>query len=126
MKSVKMMVVDDSMLIRRQITRICDDGEFDIVAQAKNGNEAIEMFVEHRPHIVTMDLTMPLLDGIKCTKCILDFDPRIQILVVSALSSREVGIKALQQGATGFLNKPFTEEQLKQALATVKQGVPNE
>ena len=123
MNSIKMMIVDDSMLIRRQISRLSDHNAFDIVAEAKNGLEAIELFEHHRPQVVTMDITMPQLDGIECTTRIIALDPSVQILIVSALSSREIGIQALQNGATGFLNKPFNEEQLQTALNTVKRGV---
>ncbi|MGH1426799.1 MAG: response regulator [Arenicella sp.] len=123
MNSIKMMIVDDSMLIRRQISRLSDHDVFDIVAEAKNGHEAIQLFEHHRPQVVTMDITMPQLDGIACTSRIIAIDPKVQILIVSALSSREIGIQALQNGATGFLNKPFNEEQLQTALSTVKRGV---
>ena len=121
--SIKMMVVDDSMLIRRQISRLSSHSLFDIVAEAKNGFEAIDLFKTYKPEVVTMDITMPLLDGIECTRNLIALNPKVQILIISALSSREIGIEALQNGATGFLNKPFDEKQLLAALNTVKQGV---
>jgi len=123
MSIIKMMVVDDSMLIRRQISRLSSHSLFNIVAEAKNGFEAIDLFKAHKPEVVTMDITMPLLDGIECTRNLIALNPKVQILIISALSSREIGIEALQNGATGFLNKPFNEKQLQSALNTVKQGV---
>lgn len=123
MKKISLMIVDDSMLIRRQISRCSNADKFDIVAEAADGEHAVQQFSELRPQVVTMDLTMPKVDGITCIDRIILMEPTVQILVISALSSPETGVLALQRGATGFINKPFTEEQLIDALETVATGV---
>ena len=118
-----LMIVDDSTLIRRRIMRESDKKKFNIVANASNGIEAFELFVEHRPQVVTMDLTMPQLDGIGSIEKIMEVDPDVQILVISALSDQGIGIEAIEKGAAGFLIKPFTQEQLIDALVIISEDI---
>ncbi|WP_373092065.1 response regulator [Zhongshania sp.] len=113
---MKLMVVDDSNIIRSKICRAHDTDKFDIVAAASDGAEAIELFNVHRPQVVTMDLTMPNIDGIECIERLAALDPEVLILVVSALSDQATGIEALEKGASGFLLKPFSEHELRAAL----------
>jgi len=118
-----LMIVDDSTLIRRKIIRESDKQKFAIVADASNGVEALEKFIEHKPQVVTMDLTMPELDGIGCIEKIMEIDPDVQILVISALSDQGIGIEAIEKGATGFLIKPFSQEQLVDALMIISEDI---
>ncbi|MEH6413466.1 response regulator [Pseudomonas sp. CGJS7] len=116
---MKLLIVDDSNVIRQRIARLASDTrlpETEIVGQARNGAEALSLFVRHRPDIVTMDLTMPELGGVECTEQMTAIDERINILVVSALSDKATAIEALKKGARGFLYKPFTDDQLVDAL----------
>lgn len=113
----RLMIVDDSNIIRNRIQRIYNSDEFTLVATASNGQEALEKFDLHRPDVVTMDLTMPQMDGLECIENLVAKDPNVLILVVSALSDKATGIKALELGASGFLTKPFSEEELADALS---------
>lgn len=106
------MIVDDSNIIRNRIERSMSNMAVTVVATASNGEEAIELFTKHRPDLITMDLTMPRVDGLECIKQIRAISSDVSILVVSALSDRQTGLRALQYGARGFICKPFTEEQL--------------
>jgi two-component system, chemotaxis family, chemotaxis protein CheY len=111
-----LMIVDDSNIIRRKIERCNAATEFEVVASAANGREALELYVKTRPKVVTMDLTMPEMDGIACIQELIALDANLRILVISALSDKATGIEALKRGARGFLCKPFTDEQLLAAL----------
>ncbi len=113
---LSLMIVDDSNIIRRKIERCNDSERFTVVAVAANGVEAVESFAKFRPNVVTMDLTMPEMDGIACIQQLVALDPEVRVLVVSALSDKATGIAALKKGARGFLCKPFTEQQLIDAL----------
>ena len=113
----KLMIVDDSVIIRNRIERSLGSLQLEIVATASNGDEAVRLFKEHQPDLVTMDLTMPQMDGLECIKRIRDMSKETSILVISALSDRQTGLKALQYGARGFICKPFTDEQLVLALS---------
>lgn len=115
------MVVDDSNIIRNRIQRAYDNNRFTLVATAINGADALEKFNIHRPAVVTMDLTMPNMDGLECIEKMVDIDPSVRILVVSALSDKATGIRALALGASGFLCKPFSEEELVKSLNELMQ-----
>lgn len=112
----KMMIVDDSSIIRRKISRCYESCEFNIVATARNGLEALAQYVRFKPDIITMDLTMPQMDGIETIEKLMAFNPNLKILVVSALNDKATGIEALKKGAQGFLCKPFNDAELTQAL----------
>lgn len=113
---LKMMIVDDSNIIRSKIKRAQASTRFDVVAVATNGAEAVDLFTQYQPDVVTMDLTMPQMDGINCIEKLVEINPDVSILVVSALSDEATGIEALEKGASGFLLKPFSEENLREAL----------
>jgi len=110
------MVVDDSNVIRRRIERVQDLPDIQFVGAARNGLEALEMHERLRPTIVTMDLTMPEMDGGECVARLVERDPDILILVISALADKLTAIDAIEKGARGFLCKPFTDRQLNNAL----------
>lgn len=115
----RLMIVDDSNIIRNQIERSSEQSQFEIVAKASNGVEAIELFKKECPTLVTMDLTMPEMDGLECIRSLTALDENVRILVVSALSDKATGLKALKYGARGFVCKPFTEAGLLSALQKV-------
>ena len=112
----RLMVVDDSNVIRRRIERVQDLPDIEFVGSAKNGREALEMHERLHPTIVTMDLTMPEMDGGECVARLVERDPNILILVISALADKLTAIDAIEKGASGFLCKPFTDRQLNNAL----------
>lgn len=112
----RLMIVDDSNIIRNRIQRVYNADQFTLVATATNGQDALDKFDIYRPQVITMDLTMPQMDGLECIEKLVEIDPNVRILVVSALSDKATGIKALELGASGFLCKPFSEEELGEAL----------
>jgi two-component system chemotaxis response regulator CheY len=121
---VKLLIVDDSNIIRNRIARLSGDSRlpaWQIVGLARNGIEAISVFTKAKPHVVTMDLTMPEMDGVECTEAMVKLNPDVSILVVSALSDKATALKALKVGARGFVHKPFTDEQLVAALQDLVQ-----
>ena len=113
---MKFMVVDDSDIIRTKIQNVLDEESFEIVGTATNGLEAVQQFKELQPKIITMDITMPFMDGIETIEKIIEIDDEVRILVVSALSDKATLIKALHLGAYGFLCKPFTDLELAEAV----------
>lgn len=113
---MKMLIVDDSLIIRRKIEREINLPELEEIYTASNGQEAVEIFTTHEPELVTMDLTMPRMDGTECVKQLISINPNTVILVISALADRATAIKAVKYGAYGFLCKPFTENEINEAL----------
>jgi two-component system chemotaxis response regulator CheY len=119
---MRILVVDDSNMIRSRISRVVQSGglaNVSLVGLARNGAEALRIARATTPEVVTMDLTMPEMDGIQCITEMLRVLPRTSILVVSALSDKSTAIQALKLGARGFVSKPFTDDELKMALLDV-------
>lgn len=116
-RSYKLMIVDDSNIMRRRIERSQQFDELELIGTAGNGVEAIELFKRADPDVVTMDLTMPQMDGIECISKLVELKPAVRILVISALADKATAVEAMEKGANGFLNKPFTDRQLNEAIA---------
>jgi two-component system, chemotaxis family, chemotaxis protein CheY len=116
-RSLKLLIVDDSNIMRRRIERSQQSEELEVVGTAGNGVEALEMFRKTDPDMVTMDLTMPQMDGIECISKLVQLKPAVRILVISALADKATAVEAMERGANGFLNKPFTDRQLNEAIA---------
>jgi len=110
------LVVDDSLLMRRMVGETLTDGGWEIVAEASTGEEAVELYKEHRPSVVTLDIVMPGTDGLYALERILQFDPGATIVVVSALNQTKLISEAIRMGAQDFIAKPFLPEQLQQTL----------
>lgn len=117
------MIVDDSNVIRNRIARLISDarlGDVEIVGMVGDGVRALEIAREQRPDLVSMDLTMPRMDGETCIEGLVALLPEVRILVVSALADRSTALRAVLKGAHGFVLKPFRDEELLQALLELK------
>ena len=120
---MKFMVVDDSMVIREKIQNVLKDEDFEIVGTAQNGVEAVEQFKALKPRVMTLDITMPLMDGIETIKEIIALDTDVRILVVSALADKSTLIQAMHLGAYGFLCKPFRDIELIEAIEELIEDI---
>ena len=116
-RALKLLIVDDSNIMRRRIERSQQFAGLELVGTAGNGEEALELFRKTDPDVVTMDLTMPRMDGIECIGRLVALKPAVRILVISALADKATAVEAMEKGANGFLNKPFTDRQLNEAIA---------
>ena len=116
-RSYKLMIVDDSNIMRRRIERSQQFEALELVGTAADGIEALDLFKRTDPDVVTMDITMPHMDGIECIARLVAMKPSIRILVVSALADKATAVEAMERGANGFLNKPFSDRQLNEAIA---------
>lgn len=119
---MRVLVVDDSNVIRSRIIRACLDPRLHgwrITGVASNGREAVEKAGQLNPDLITMDLTMPEMDGLEAIRQLIAINPAQVILVISALSDKATAIESLKRGARGFLYKPFTDEKLVEALLEV-------
>lgn len=119
---LKLLIVDDSNVIRRRIERCQQIEHLQVVGLASNGVEAIEVFRQTDPDVVTMDITMPEMDGIECVEQLVAIKPDVLILIISALADKATAVEAMEKGANGFLNKPFSDRQLNEALAELIVG----
>lgn len=116
--SYKVLVVDDSMFIAKQITQYLTSEGFDIVGTAGDGAEAIEKYKEIFPNVdlVTMDITMPNVDGISALEQILEFDKNACVVMISALGKQDLVKKALLIGAKNYIVKPLDREKVLERI----------
>jgi two-component system, chemotaxis family, chemotaxis protein CheY len=118
---VKLMIVDDSSIIRKLIQNYLNEYHIEIVGEAGDGKSAVELFLELRPDMVTMDIVMPEMDGLSVIDEIRKIDPTVKIMVVTALSDKSTGIEAMKRGAKSYVVKPFTPDKLKNAFVKLLQ-----
>ncbi|SEP33766.1 response regulator [Propionispora vibrioides] len=109
----RILVCDDSAFMRMMLKRQLTEDGHEIVGEAGDGKQAIEMYFKVRPDITTMDITMPGLDGIQAVKHIHEEDPLAKIIMVTALGQRAIITDALKAGASDFIIKPFEPEQVR-------------
>jgi two-component system chemotaxis response regulator CheY len=118
-EKIKLMIVDDSSIIRQVISKYLNSFNVEIVGTASNGVEALEVFKKTSPDIITLDITMPEMDGLTVLEELLKMDSQVKVMVVTALNDKATGLKAIKLGAKSFVGKPFTEEKLKEAFAKI-------
>ncbi|HLV08835.1 MAG TPA: response regulator [Halanaerobiales bacterium] len=114
--SRRVLVVDDAAFMRMMIKNILISGNYEIVGEAENGNEAIEAYKELRPDLVTMDITMPEMDGIDAVKGIMEINKDAIIIMCSAMGQQAMVIDAIQAGAKDFVVKPFKPDRVLAAI----------
>lgn len=113
----KLMIVDDAMIIRLRIREIALAAGWDVVGEAASGAQAVELYADLKPDLVTMDIVMPVMDGIEALRTIRQQDPEARICMVSAINQREKLSECIQLGAIDFIVKPFDPARLTNLFA---------
>ncbi len=127
MPSVRVVVVDDHEVVRRGLEQVLANVEdLDLVASAANGEDAVGLLSEHRPDIVLMDLSMPGMSGTEATRQILrraeEIDLRVRVIVLTAFAEHNTVLAAIRAGASGFLLKHASPEDLVAAIRSAHAG----
>jgi len=120
----RVLVVDDSMFITKQIGQILTSEGFDVVGTAENGQEGVEKYKELYPNVdlVTMDITMPKMDGVTALEKIIEFDKEAKVIMISALGKQDLVKKSLLLGAKNYIVKPLDRKKvLERVMMTLKQ-----
>lgn len=115
----KILIADDAAFMRVTIKNMLEKNGYEVAGEAQNGQIAIQKYSELKPDIVTMDITMPEVDGLAALKAIMQLDPNAKIVMVSAMGQRTMVMDAVVAGAKGFIVKPFNEETLLTALEKI-------
>jgi len=116
---LNILVVDDSLIIRKNIKKYITNLGHAIAGEAKNGTMAIEKCKELKPDLITMDITMPDMDGITAVKKIREFNAESNIIMVTSHGQEDMVVSSLKAGAQGYLLKPINEEKLSQAIGNI-------
>jgi two-component system, chemotaxis family, chemotaxis protein CheY len=115
----KVLVVDDAAFMRMMIKDILRKGGYEVVGEAEDGLKAVEKYRDLHPELVTMDITMPDMDGITAVREIRKIDPNALIIMCSAMGQQAMVIDAIQAGAKDFVVKPFQPERVLEAVKKV-------
>ncbi|MBE6351970.1 MAG: response regulator [Treponema sp.] len=117
----KILVVDDSMFVAKQLGQILTSEGYEIVATAVDGKDGVDKYKELCPHVdlVTMDITMPKMDGITALEQIMAFDKNAKVVMVSALGKEELVKKSLMLGAKSYIVKPLDRKKVLERIAKV-------
>ncbi|NLK97360.1 MAG: response regulator [Epulopiscium sp.] len=113
----KVLIVDDTMFIRGSLKLILERNGFEVVGEAEDGYDAVKMYKTLKPDIVTMDITMPGMDGIESLRRIKEFDKSANVVMITALGQESLVKESVLLGAKGFIIKPFDEEMIVKALS---------
>ena len=112
----KVLIVDDAAFMRMMIKDILEKNGYDVVGEASNGLVAVDLYKKEKPDVVTMDITMPDMDGIEAVKQIRTFDPNAKIIMCSAMGQQSMVMDAIKSGAKDFIVKPFQADRVLEAI----------
>lgn len=114
--SIRILIVDDAPFMRRTLAKLFDEKGWQVVGEASNGAEAVSQFAALNPDIVTMDITMPEMDGITAVKQIVAHHPAARIIMCSAVGQQDMIVDAVRAGAKDFIVKPFQKDRVIAAI----------
>lgn len=113
------MIVDDSHMARTVLKDLLERNGYSVIAEATNGREAVEIFHDNFPDLITLDITMPEMDGVECLKRILDIDPDQKVVMITAAGQQSKVVEALKLGAKQFITKPFEKDVVLRSIREV-------
>jgi two-component system chemotaxis response regulator CheY len=113
----RVMLVDDTAFMRFFLRNVFEEMGHEVVAEAANGHEALSAYAIMKPELVTMDITMPDMDGIEAVKRLKQMDPKVKIMMCSAMGQKSRVTEAIKAGAVDFIVKPFQKERVEIAIA---------
>lgn len=120
------LIVDDSLVMRKNLEYILKSGGYEIAGQAINGKQAVTMYNELKPDIVTMDISMPVMTGVEAVGLIIKDNPDAKIIMISALNQKQMVFEALKNGAKHYILKPIDPENVLSTVNTVIQNIKAE
>ncbi len=120
--SKRVLIVDDAIFMRNIIKDILNEGGYIVVGEAGNGEEAVEKSKALNPDIITMDIVMPVMNGIDAVREIRRFNKNIKIVMCSALGQESLVMEAIDAGASDFITKPFKKDKVIETLRKLNSG----
>ena len=108
----RILIVDDSRTSRKILRSILEDAGHDVVGEAMDGQDGVNKYKEMRPDLVTLDITMPVMDGLEALKCIREVNSEAKVIMVTAAGQQNKMIDAIKLGASEFVTKPFEPDEI--------------
>ena len=115
----KVLVIDDSPFVFKAVSKALENTEWEVVGNALDGKLGIDKYVELRPDVITLDVTMPVMDGLETARKLVEINPNVKIVMLSAMGDETLLNQAREIGVRYFLTKPFRPETLQAKLAEV-------
>jgi two-component system chemotaxis response regulator CheY len=115
----RVLITDDALFMRVTLKNILEKGGYEVAGEASNGRESVEMYQQVKPDLVTMDITMPELDGISACREIKKSDPNANIIMCTAMGQKQMVLEAVAAGAKDFIVKPFQPDKVIEALQKI-------
>ena len=122
MGAKRVLIVDDALIMRKRIREIAAEAGWQIAGEAGDGEEAVKLYQQHQPDLVTLDIVMPRLDGVAALHQIRERDPRARVVMVSAVDQRQKLAECIRGGAIDFIVKPFEKAVLRGFFAKELAG----
>ncbi len=123
MSSIRVLLADDHRLFRQGLRQLCEGrSSFDVIGEATNGREAVELARRLKPDVVLMDIQMPVLDGVQATRLIMEHDPSARVIMLTALQQDAYVFDAIKAGARGYLLKDADVDELLEGIQAVHRG----
>ena len=115
----RVLITDDALFMRVTLKNILTKGGYEIVGEAANGLESVNLYQQHKPDLVTMDITMPEMDGITAVREIRKIDPNANVIMCTAMGQKSMVMEAVAAGAKDFLVKPFQPDKVLEAIQKI-------
>lgn len=117
--SKKVLVIDDSPFVFKAVSKALEGTEWEVVGNALDGQMGVDKYIETRPDVITLDVTMPIMDGLQTAKKLVEINPKVKIIMLSAMGDETLLNQAREIGVKYFLTKPFRPETLQAKLSEV-------
>lgn len=114
--ATRVLITDDALFMRTALKNILTENGFEVVGEAENGAESVEMYASLKPDVVLMDITMPEMDGIEALRAIRAVDPQARVVMCTAMGQKSLVVEAIGAGARDFVVKPFEAQRVVDAI----------
>ena len=121
MGAPRLLIVDDALIMRKRIRDIAQEAGWLIAGEAQDGAEALALYRQEQPDLVTLDIVMPNLDGVAALRQMIEMDPGARVLMITAINQKEKLAECIKAGAIDFIVKPFDTASLRRCLAKYLQ-----
>lgn len=119
---IKILIVDDAAFMRMSLTKIFTEAGYEVIGEAQNGIEGVEKYIKLQPDVVTLDISMPEMDGITALKEIRKTDPNAVCIMCSSAGQQSMVIEAIEAGASDFVTKPFIADRVAETVRGALHG----